>query len=233
MNRRRPLRAGQRGLSLVELMVGIAIGLFVLAAATLIVTTQLNDNRLLLLETQLQQDLRASADIITRELRRAGSAGGTTYAQEGIWQAGSTVTENPYTDISPTDPDDAGSTVDFVYRRRSGDEGPYGFKVESGVLKTRIGGGYQELTDAQVMNVTDFTVTPLAPVEYQIPCPRNCPDGSTDCWPKLLMRAYTVSITAQARADASIQRTIRSQVRLRNDTVQFNDPGVAGQACPA
>jgi len=65
-------RSAQQGLSLVELMVGITIGLFVVAAASLVVSNQLFDNRRLLLETQLQQDLRATMDIITRQLRRAG-----------------------------------------------------------------------------------------------------------------------------------------------------------------
>ncbi len=59
-------------------MVGIAVGLFIVAGATMVVTTQLGDNRRLLLETQLQQDLRATADIITRELRRAGAEGSAT-----------------------------------------------------------------------------------------------------------------------------------------------------------
>lgn len=58
--------ARQRGLSLVELMVGITVGLFVVAAAATLVANQLSDNRRLLLETQVQQDLRATMDIITR-----------------------------------------------------------------------------------------------------------------------------------------------------------------------
>ena len=57
------IRSNQRGLTLVELMVGLAVGLFVLAGATLVVSSQLNDNRTLLLETQIQQDLRAKARI--------------------------------------------------------------------------------------------------------------------------------------------------------------------------
>ncbi len=43
----------QRGLSLVELMVGITDGLFVVAAAATLVANQLSDNRRLLLETQV------------------------------------------------------------------------------------------------------------------------------------------------------------------------------------
>ena len=65
-------RATQQGASLVELLVGVAVGLFIVAGATLIVSTQLSENKRLLAETQLQQDLRAAADIMTRELRRSG-----------------------------------------------------------------------------------------------------------------------------------------------------------------
>ena len=64
----------QFGYSLVELMVGITIGLFIVAATSLMISTQLSGNRRMLLETQLNQDLRATADIITRELRRASFA---------------------------------------------------------------------------------------------------------------------------------------------------------------
>lgn len=227
-------RSRQQGLSIVEMMVGIAVGLFIIAAATMIVTTQLADNRLLLLQTQLQQDLRATSDIITRELRRAGSVGSTSLAQEGIWQNSAIATiENPFTDVEPAEDGETTDSVTFSYRRGSGNEGPFGFMLEGGVIKSLIGGVYQELTDAQVMRVTAFEVTPLPAQVTQIPCPRDCPGGSTDCWPTLTVRSLAVSITAESRADSSIVRTIRSQVRLRNEWVKFNDPGPGAQACPA
>ena len=72
LTERKSARGRMRGLSLVELMVGVAVGLFVVAAAALMASGQLSDNRRLLLETQLQQDLRATVDIVTRELRRTG-----------------------------------------------------------------------------------------------------------------------------------------------------------------
>ena len=76
-------------------MVGVAIGLFVVAAATMLVATQLSDNRRLMLETQVQQDLRATADIIARELRRAGH---WAKARDGVWYEGNAaaVRDNPY-----------------------------------------------------------------------------------------------------------------------------------------
>ena len=85
--RRRHVRSLQAGLSIVELMVGVAIGLVIVAAAALLMTGQLVENRRLLVETQLQQDLRGAADIITRELRRAGT-GQDTEALDTIWYAG-------------------------------------------------------------------------------------------------------------------------------------------------
>jgi len=88
-------RRRQAGLSMVELMVGVAIGLFVVAGATMAVSNQLGDNRRLMLETQIQQDLRAAADVIARDLRRSGY---WASAQGGVWHAGAVaVASNPYT----------------------------------------------------------------------------------------------------------------------------------------
>ena len=81
------MRLRSRGLSIVEMLVGIAIGLFVVAGATLVATGQLADNRLLMLETQLQQDLRATADLVARELRRGGLWGN---AADSVWPGSTT-----------------------------------------------------------------------------------------------------------------------------------------------
>ena len=62
----------QRGLSIVELMVGIAVGLFIVAGTTKLFVDYLGSNRNLLLETRDNQDLRAAADLVVRDLRRAG-----------------------------------------------------------------------------------------------------------------------------------------------------------------
>jgi type II secretory pathway pseudopilin PulG len=230
-----PLRhRHQRGLSLVELMVGIAIGFFITGAAVLVATSQLTDTRRLLLDTQLQQDLRATADIITRELRRAGSAGSTEIPQNGIWHpTTASVTESSFFPISPPDDESASSEVEFRYRRGSGVEGPFGFVLEGGVIRSLIGLTYQELTDPLTMTVTDFAVTADPEQVFQVPCPRTCPDGTTDCWPSLIVRGYQVSITAESPTDGDVVRTIRSHVRLRNDWLRHNDPGVSNRACPA
>ena len=92
-------RRHSRGLSLVEMMVGIAVGLFIVAGASLVTVNQISDNRRLTLETQVQQDLRAAADLVARDLRRAGYWG---KAQTSMWyEGGPNVVGNPYTAAAP------------------------------------------------------------------------------------------------------------------------------------
>ena len=224
------LAAGQRGLSLVELLVGIAVGMFVVAAAAMLVATQLNDNRRLLLETQVQQDLRAAADIVTRELRRAGHwQGAVSFAT-----AAAAVPVNPLSSVDL----DAGPPpeVRFSYWRRDGEEGPYGFKREGNVLKTLLSaGGWQELTDANTLRITAFNVTPRDGPVTRLPCPKPCADGTDACWPTLTVRELAVDIAGEAASDPSVKRSLRTVVRLRNDMVEFHAPDPAlppTQACP-
>ena len=220
-------RAVQQGLSLVELMVGVAIGLIVVAAAAMMVSTQLGDNRRLLLETQIQQDMRSTIDIITREMRRASYTPG---AVGELWYEGKTgaIAQNSFGTITPTS--GVGLTeVEFSYRRRSGDQGPYGYKLEGNAIKSKIGGQWQTLTDTSVMRVTAFNVDLAAPVSFPLPCPRLCADGTQACWPSLQLRTATITLTGQSVSDPAIVRTLRTQVRLRNDMTVFNDVTI----CPA
>jgi type IV pilus assembly protein PilW len=224
---RRSARRDQLGLSLVELMVGIAIGLFVVAAATLVIVTQLGNNRRLLLETQLQQDLRATMDIVTRELRRAG---GSAAALPGVWFPGSPQVARNLLGAVPVK---AGfDEVQFRYRR-DGDEGPFGFKRDGGTIRSLLGGSWQELTDANVMKVTRFRITPTVSTET-VECPRACSavPNDTACWPTLEVRRYTVEIAAEAQHDAGVTRSLRSEVRLRNDLISFNDAAHPDRVCP-
>jgi type IV pilus assembly protein PilW len=223
----------RRGMSLVELMVGIAVGLFIVAAATTLMANQLSDNRKLLVETQIQQDLRATMDIVTRQIRRAGALD-VSQAQSGLGTAaGEGGARSTFTTVTPAE--SASSEVGFAFYRNAGDQGPYGFKLEAGGIKSFSGGGWQELTDVNVMKVTEFTVEPVAPdTKIQLlPCPKPCADGSTACWPQLVVRDYTITIRAEAKADASVRRSMTSRVRLRNDLVRFNPVAAPTTVCPA
>lgn len=219
-------RAGQHGLSLVELMVGVAIGLFVVAGATMLVSNQLGDNRRLLLETQIQQDLRAAADIIVRDVRRSGYWGA---AQTGVWHAGAVaVSTNPYLTLSPAASGVPVSEVTFDYSRGvendvadATDEA--GFRLTNGAIQMRVGGNWQPLTDNRTLRVTNFSVT-LTSQPVTLSCFRDC-GVAANCPPTQSLRELAVLIEGQAANDANVRRSVRSNVRLRNDIITG--------ACPA
>lgn len=222
----------QRGLSLVELMVGVSIGLLIVAGAGLVVGTQLAENRRLLLETQVQQDLRSAADIIARELRRSGS---WQEARKGIWFRGTTgVLKNPFEAVTPTGSAVATET-EYRYHRSAGIEGPFRFKLEGNTIKAELGtNGLQELTDSRTLKITAFSIAPVTTpaTAPKIPCPKLCADGTQNCWPSINVRELVVVIEGEAASDAAVKRRVQSTVRLRNDWVRFNDVLNPTQLCP-
>ena len=181
-NRPTATRSRQAGLSMVELMVGVAIGLFVVAGATLAVSNQLGDNRRLMLETQIQQDLRTAADMITRDVRRSGY---WANAQSGVWHAGAvSVASNPYTALTPASgvgPTKSDSNT-RASRQSSDPNEDAGFRVVNNTIQMRAGGQWQALTDNTTLKVTDFRVT-LSSKDVALSCFNDCPRGWATCPP--------------------------------------------------
>ena len=220
------LRHRQTGLSMVELMVGVAIGLFVVAGATVAVSNQLGDNRRLMLETQIQQDLRTAADVIARDVRRSGY---WASAQNGVWHAGAVaVATNPYTALTPAS--GVASEVRFGYSRGAvennlldpNDEA--GFRLVDGAIQMRTGGQWQALTDNTTLKVTDFRVT-LKSQAVALSCFNPCPLGALACPPTQTVREIEIFIDGTAVHDPSVRRNAHSNVRVRNDVING--------ACPA
>jgi prepilin-type N-terminal cleavage/methylation domain-containing protein len=232
---RQPL-ASQRGMSLVELMVGITIGLFIVSAATMLVGNQLADNRRLVLETQLQQDLRATMDIITRQLRRAGALGDGD-SRLGI--ASDTGTSgSPSAALTPIGQGGV-SDITFRYEQTPSNQGPFGFRLNNHVVEMRLDANspFQALTDANVVKVTKLEFVPLTLTSTLIPCPNFCPApaGGTACWPTVKVRSYRVVLEATpvGNGNADVRRSIQSEVRIRNDLLDNSLSGNPTQACPA
>ena len=72
---RQDCRHSQRGLSMIELMVGATIALFITAAGGTLLVGQLRDSSALMLDVRLTQELRNTSELIARDLRRAGYSG--------------------------------------------------------------------------------------------------------------------------------------------------------------
>lgn len=229
--------ARQRGLSLVELLVGIAVGMFVVAAAATLAATQLVDNRRMLLEVQLQQDMRATLDIVTRELRRSGACCSPSdfSAVAGAVARVESPPSLPAAMAAPTPANGSSDDVTLFHGRRLATAGPHGFRLDDdGVLIMRIpgfGSVDQPLTDTNLMEIVEFSVTAVPEDTVQVPCPKLCAGGGTACWPTVTTLRFDVQLQARSRADAAVVRTMRSSARVRNDRVEFNT-GSATESCP-
>ena len=217
-----PFRA-QCGLSLIELMIGLGVGLFVTAIGGTLLASHVRENRSLLLEARLMQDLRTAADVITRDLRRAGYWAG---ASSGVWSAGAAgIIPNPYAAVTPDSA--ASNAVSFRYSRDATENNvvdsneQFGFRLRNGAIEMLLGGsGWQALTDAGTLTVTTFGVTPLVErIDLQATCSKPCPTGSTSCPPRQEVRSLALLISGRSASDAGVTRSVRSQVRLRNDSI--------------
>ena len=87
-------RARQRGLSLVELMIGLTVGLIVLSGILGLLSGHLRGNSELIRTTRLNNELRGTMDLVVRDLRRA-TYWGTSI--NGVWFASKPVVQpNPF-----------------------------------------------------------------------------------------------------------------------------------------
>lgn len=228
----------QRGLSLVEILVGLVVGLFVVAGGLTMLATFTDENRRLLLEARLQQDLRAASDVITRDVRRAGYWQG---AHQGVWRDGGPAVppQNAYRGIIPASCDEAtlpaavdtptAATNALCYYIETGASDNvasagerYGFKLDNGILYAIIANSAaQPLTDPNTIFISDFVITPSAQsIDAAGFCNKTC---TVNC-PRVVVREFEILIKGNVPGDASIFRVMRSDVRLRNDFYEGSCP---------
>jgi prepilin peptidase dependent protein B len=231
----------QSGITLVELMVGIAVGLFIVAAASFMLSNQLDENRRLVLDTQLQQDLRSAADLVSRDLRRAGYWGN---AEQGAWLRGVATAANPYTAIDSAAPGTRGSRVTYTYSLDSQQAPPQaendtvdghdnsGFRLNEGAIELQLGdNNWQKITDPATLTITYFEIwLDEQNIPLEAACPKTvaeggvCAGGGAVCPPVQQMREFQVVIKGQATNDDKVKRSMRTNVRVRNDVVNGQCP---------
>lgn len=235
----------QRGMSIIEMLVGVAVGLIVLTGAIKLMSDTLGSNRRLLLETRVNQDLRAAADLIVRDLRRAGY---WNNAVSGMFSTtGATApAPNPYREIKLESNElkysfarDGNDTVDTTEWA--------GYRLNEGVLEFLASRDsaddseqWQPLTDPKVLRVTTLTINPLATprvVELytycacltRLTCVAADFEGSgpyVSTRPRMTIRQFDIVVAGEAVHDPAVRREIRQSVRVRNDRLDGNCPTV-------
>lgn len=214
--------APQRGFTLVELLVGLGLALLVLAAGMLLLSHQMREQRTMLVEARLMQDLRSAADLVARDLRRAGHWGD---AGAGVWRAAAAPAANPYAALAPAAA--ASDAAAYAYSRDAvenqvldGNE-QFGLRLRNRAIELQLGAGnWQALTDATLIEISALEITPVVDeIDLGALCAKPCSEPNASCPPRQLVRSLIVRIVARSAADATVTRSLASRVRLRNDAI--------------
>lgn len=231
------LRLDQGGFSLIEMLLALLLGLVLVGGVASWAITHVGEQRRLLAQARLGQDLRAVIDLASRDLRRAGYWGQAELGTPA--EPGQAPRPNPYIGLHPS----AGSTaaaLGHAYSRDATENGSvdanerFGLRLNAGTgaLEWRVSGGalapgtgdqWQALTDPTLLRVTMLEVRHDSDrIDLLAQCPLDrCPSPSgPDCPPRLLIHRVTLTVEASDARDASVRRRLRSTLRLRNEELQ-------------
>ena len=207
-------RQSHRGFSLVELMISLVVGLIVSGAALALVASIIRSNSDTVRSTRLTQELRATAEVIARDLRRARNESDPISNVGTIPLPTWTTTCNTIT-ISGTAPLQC---VVYGYNCSSATAGTFNAVAVAGskvrLLTGTIGAipacptaatGIQLSSDA--VNITALTFTPVGTDAVTISITGKLADELS-------------SSLSNSATRTSFTRSITQEVRIRSSTVQ-------------
>lgn len=238
-------RKQQTGISLIELMIGLLVGLVIVAGGLSVFVTSVRGQADNIKLSRLNQDMRAMMDIMVRDIRRAGFV---TDDPQTNWTS---LQDNPFfgatTELAIYD---SKPCIVYAYNRDNdspptvADNERLGFRLnDGGELEMRSSGTtnencddgvWESITESEVeINGLTFILDPI-PLDVSSmidgtgdansdgicdtgeACNTCTRDGSPD--PACLyVRNVTITLTARLRDDNTVIQTITEQVRVRND----------------
>ncbi len=220
-------RGAQAGLTLVDLLLGMALALFLCATAGGLMLSQLREHKHLLAETLLQQDLRNAMSLMQLEIRRAGAA---LEAHEFVPEPGTEPRAPgaaPMLDVlldgAPVPPATPGNGLLVRFDRVDADASQRrvdrGFRLRQGQLQYLLERSWQPWNDGNTVRFTRLFVHldrhPLAAASC------SCPGGAPPCIAGLHGQLVEVELTGQSLLDASAVRSLHSTVHVRNDHLEL------------
>lgn len=198
----------QRGLSLVELMITISLGLVLMAALTAVFSNTLGVNSRSLQQSQLQEEATAIMALIVSDLRRAGYRAD---AHELITDPANASTgfDNSIL-ITNYSGEPVNSCISFSYDENQngvhdGSSENFGYRMRDAQVQRRqssascTSNGWQSLTSTDMLRVTSLTFTMTERMLNMIN-----------------EQVIDVSLEVALPSDASMSRALSTQVVIRN-----------------
>jgi prepilin peptidase dependent protein B len=234
-------RYRERGLSLIELMVSLTIGMFLLVGLLAYLSRSLAMTSSTYQNSRISQELNAVMELMTRDIRRAGFS---STAQDATTAA--LAAANAFTQSAVAGANDGGINIAtagcilYSYDMPGTANGVrdsselLGFKVASGVLYTASGGsgsgcsasGWQPITDPNVTEITALTFQYLDASDNVSTTQKPFAGASGSGW-SLCTRNIRITLSGRLVSNPAIAiRSFSQDVRVRNDW--YN---AAGSSC--
>ena len=201
----------QRGETLVGLLVGLGVGLLVLAAGSQMLAQLLQGHRLALQDSHMHHDLRSALDTITRELRQAQALG-------QAWRGRATAHCADAFCAGQADLLVQGQRISFGQDRNQNglldNNECLGFRLRDHELQIRTACTPEVWTD-----LTDAGSLKMTSLAWQVQCEKRG---------RWVARWVTVQLSAQWPRDATRALNLSQTVSLRNDVPASPWPAVCG-----
>lgn len=205
----------QVGASLLEVLMGLSVGLVVVAAASSVAGSQWAHYRSLRELAQTQQTLRRVSDAIARDLRRSGLWHGAVQADAGL--------RNPYAALQwsgiTSAPTASALSFSAAHPKRAddnlvNDDERMGFRLRQGVIEMQVGlNNWQALNDPSAVRFVQLAFTPMVVTQTLA-----CNDALNLERPRLLKHLVHLELQAHPSARPAAAQRWATWVRVRHDT---------------
>lgn len=201
----------QRGETLVGLLVGLGVGLVVLAAGSQMLAQQMQGHRLALQDSHVHHDLRSALDTIARELRQA-QALGQAWRGRGTAQCSDAFCGGQ-ADLQ-VEGQRIGFGLDLNHNGQLDNNECSGFRLKDHELQIRTACTPEVWTD-----LTDAGSLKMTRLQWQVHCEKRG---------RWVARWVTVQLSAQWPRDPTRALSLSQTVSLRNDVPASPWPAACG-----
>ena len=218
------LNMNQAGASLIDMLIGLSIGVILTLGVIVFYSSTSRISNKILTTVRLEHEMQTAMAMMKNDIRRAGYTAGAkglvgTGTINPFMVAGTSDIAVPSSDcvLLSYDLDMDGALPDL---NTEGSDERFGYRLVNQVIQTRAAtdanfscsaGTWENLTNANLIQITNLTYTLTETIE-SLDAAKPPPTGAS-----ITIRQISISMTGQLLKDTAVQRTITSQVRVRND----------------
>jgi prepilin peptidase dependent protein B len=224
-NRTHQHRVTQTGVSLLEILISLCVGLFIVATGFFAWSEQTRATQQLVLRAQLIQALRSTSQLMTRDLRRTqywSDAAEQAYIKtnaQGFEFTGQS--KNPHTlNVTPEATLLSYSTPQDDTTRNEGTTESFGYRLHQGVIEMQLGhSAWQSMTDPHTLTITRMDMTQTThTTELHTLCAQNCHflSSTAQCPPQYRAHTLQLHLEGHATRDPSLTEHLQTSIVLGN-----------------